>query len=341
MQTYYQNGTTSDVEYILSDEDEFAVQVDLSGHREIIFYRGDKLVRDIENEVMDVDNKFISLYFSDLKLYYKEISLMPSCLLVGGHSSDNDIDKDDFLSIKHEYETIIPSLNKHIYVQDCINLIGTIHNLLDSIEYCYTQFYRIISQLKLADRVLCENGTMWCSVDQSTQLMFFVETFFTKAYSILDIMVKIVWELKKPVSDFSTIVKLNCSEKLWGDRKKLDLKNLKDSIFEDCEVIRQIESLRNEVVHNGTWEFRPKLFYQIKDKEIKERYMLFPDFTDGRLTTIKNRKRFFSKGTKINDVLITIHDEFYRRLLVTFQYINSKDWNDLNAVNMPKMKEIL
>ena len=75
-------------------------------------------------------------------------------------------------------------------------------------------------------------------------------------------------------------------------------------IFEDCIVIKQIEALRNEAVHNGTWEFAPKVFLRIEDSTIIERYMLFPDFEEGDLATVKNRRHFFSSGTKVNDALI-------------------------------------
>ena len=51
--------------------------------------------------------------------------------------------------------------------------------------------------------------------------------------------------------------------------------------------------------------------------------MLFPDFDEGRLSTLKNRKHFFSSGTKINDALVEIHSEFYKRLLFTIKYIKS------------------
>ena len=79
------------------------------------------------------------------------------------------------------------------------------------------------------------------------------------------------------------------------------------TIFEDCDVIKMIESLRNEAVHNGSWEDNPKVYVKFGGGKIIERYMLFPDFEEGRLVNFKNRKHFFSRGTKVNDVLITIN----------------------------------
>ena len=110
---------------------------------------------------------------------------------------------------------------------------------------------------------------------------------------------------------------------LLGDRKKLTVCNTIDSIFEDCLTIRMIESLRNEAVHNGSWEDRPKVYIRVDNKIIVERYMLFPDFEEGSLSTVKNRRHFFSADTKVNDALISIHDDFYQRLLFTLKHINS------------------
>ena len=50
--------------------------------------------------------------------------------------------------------------------------------------------------------------------------------------------------------------------------------------------------------------------------------MLFPDFENGRLATVKNRRHFFSTETKVNEMLVLIHDEFYTRLWNTLEYIN-------------------
>jgi len=52
--------------------------------------------------------------------------------------------------------------------------------------------------------------------------------------------------------------------------------------------------------------------------------MLFPDLEDGRLASVKNRKHFFSSGKKVNEILVDIHDEFYRRLFFTIKYIKEK-----------------
>lgn len=316
MKTYHQNGTISEVKYIFEENSPFAIQEDLNH----FFYPGDTLIRKLDLELVNLSDKFVRLFFLDRKLYNIELLTLPIGLMLGGQDSDVAINKDEFLNLAKHVLPHCDNLYKHIYIMDCQYLISTVQNLLQSAEYCYLQYYIEIAQIDCIH--LEEKEILTTSSPESMNLMFYLETFFIKLYSILDIIVKIIYELENPVEVFDTITKLNSSEKLWGDRKKLLISKQVDTIFEKCETVRIIESLRNEAVHNGTWEFRPKVFIKFKEKEIVERYMLFPDIIDGRLASVKNRKHFFSTEKKVNDMLVLIHDDFYKRLLVTLQYIN-------------------
>ena len=95
------------------------------------------------------------------------------------------------------------------------------------------------------------------------------------------------------------IKKLNSSKKIWGDRKNLKINGSIGTIFEKCETISIIESLRNEIVHNGSWEFSPKVFVVCENSKIIERFMLFPDIEQGRLATLQNRKHFLAMESKL------------------------------------------
>lgn len=73
-------------------------------------------------------------------------------------------------------------------------------------------------------------------------------------------------------------------------------------------------SMRNELVHNGTWELRSKVYCEIRNDEIVRRFIPWPELRDGRLATVLNRRRFFSTNETVNEVLPVIHDEFMRRI---------------------------
>lgn len=321
MKTYYQNGTWAEVRHILSDDKVFAIQHDKRNGEDLIFYQGDNLFREIGQELIFLYDKFVNLYFPDFESYDKGISKLPTGLLLGGQNSDIPITKEGFLNyVEWSFPCLGESLYRHLYVEDCQYLISTVQDLLESVEYCFVQYYVQIAQIECP--IFCSEEVFTISSQKSMELVFFLETFFTKLYSILDLMAKLVYEFENLIECFSGITKLKSSDKTWGVRKHLGINNLVGTIFEDCEIIRQIESLRNEAVHNGAWEFRPRVFMIKEADRIVERYMIFPDFEEGRLATVKNRRHFFSEGTKVNDVLISIHNEFYQRLLSTLQYLN-------------------
>ena len=325
MKTYFKNGIEKEIDYILSDEDEFAIQIEENSILPQTFYKNDILIRDIETYLIDLYDIFRDIYFNDTEEYYSISSTIPAVIHQGGYSSDFTADVDFFTDIYNKCKTEwkIPYLNRFIYVNDCHYLISTLQNLTLHIEFCFTEYFIQISKINnIRESSIEKDGIYFFQSEYCTNVAFLVESFFTKMYSILDILVKILYELENPVSDFTSMNKLKCSEKLWGDRKKLNINKLSNSIFqEDCETIKIIETIRNECIHNGTWENFPKVFAVIENYKIIERYMLFPDKKNGRFCTIKNRKHFYSQNTKINDILIKIHDDFYKRLLITLKYI--------------------
>ena len=319
MKFYCQNGTISEKEYSMQENELFAIQIDNNDGREQFSYPGKTLIQKLDLELVNLADEFVKLYFPNYELYYREASLLPLGLSFGGHNSDIPINKAEFVSLVSQYISRCRNLYRHLYVEDCKYLLCTMQNLLFAAEHFYLQYFIRITEINCEFWDLGQE-LMICS-DESMQLLSYIETFFIKLYSVLDLIVKIIYELENPVETFNNITKLKSSGKLWGDRKKLLAPKGVGTIFEDCETVRIVEALRNEAVHNGTWEFRPKVFLKHKDRKIVERYMLFPDFVEGRLSSVKNRKHFFSTGTTVNDMLVLVHDDFYKRLLATLESI--------------------
>ena len=125
------------------------------------------------------------------------------------------------------------------------------------------------------------NGTIYEISQSSTRASAMIETYFTKAYSILDIVCKICYEIQFKQEDFSTYRKAKSADVLWGNRKKLLVNGTSNTLFEKCELISNIEALRNELVHNGTWELSPKKYIRFENGEVQEQFMFFPDMTQG------------------------------------------------------------
>lgn len=96
------------------------------------------------------------------------------------------------------------------------------------------------------------DGTIMLLSETATRAAPMIETYFIKAYSILDILCKVCYEIQFIQEDFSSYKKIKSADILWGARKKLTINNTENTIFEKCEIISIIEAIHNEIVYNGT-----------------------------------------------------------------------------------------
>ena len=127
------------------------------------------------------------------------------------------------------------------------------------------------------------------------------------------------YELEHLKNCESSYAKLASRKILYGDKKELKVDPV-GTVFEKCRTTSIIENLRNEIVHNATWEMSPKIFIDVCEGVIASRYIFFPDFTaEGTLVTFKNRKRFFADGVKVNDVLPNLYFDVMKRICETLR----------------------
>lgn len=287
-------------------------------------YPEDSINYDLERALVILYDTFRTFLFEDTDQYYSELYALPIFVTSAGYDSVCSLSVVEFNQLIEE-ENYVSSSNfyKHLYMQDCQAIISTIQNLLSGMEYSFISYYKMISDITLLN-VSCESGIYICSSEKVRVISTLLESYFTKGYSILDMFCKILFEFQKPQNDFTKYQKLKSSNKLWGDRKHLDLSGFTGSVYESCDTISMIEALRNEVVHNGSWEQNPKVFLKVEDGQIIERYMMFPDIIQGHLCSSKNRKHFFSMGIKVNEILPAIHLEFKQRLHKTVEQLNEK-----------------
>ncbi len=87
----------------------------------------------------------------------------------------------------------------------------------------------------------------------------------------------------------------------------------------------------NQILNIGEFDDDPLGLFehlqQIENKEIVEKYIYKPDLTKvGTIEVCVNRKRFFSKENKINDILPSICTEFWERVLATLESIECANY---------------
>ena len=238
--------------------------------------------------------------------------------------SNGELEDETLLQIYQEIDT---KKYKYAYVADCQSLVNTLQELIIG---CHSSFVGF-------DKHLCtlndtpEMGNPYYECGPEVHMVYsFLYSFIIQIYSVFDILTKIAYELEHIKSCDHSYAKLASGKILYGDKKDLAI-DIAGSVFEKCRTTSIIENLRNELVHNATWEMNPKIFIIVDNGQIVGRYIFLPDFTaEGTLVTFKNRKRFFADGKKVNDELPVLYFDVLQRVYNTLtqmvQTINqSKD----------------
>lgn len=326
MKTFFQDGISKEVNYFLGEQPLFYIQKLEGNPSEKYVYPGDSIKYELDNELVALYDKLRDLFFPDVDQYYSEAYLMPDYVQNAGQNSDCDMSSEIFQKIlQMDSFQKAPNIYRHLYLVDCQYLVGTIQNQIIGMEDAFINYYLRISFVEPNIVPEKPNVTFLNISPEVIGISALLENYFIKAYSILDMLCKIAYEMESPQDTFDTYKKTKSANTLWGARTRLRINNTPDTVFEKSDLIATIESIRNEVVHNGAWELNPKLFTRFENGEIVERFMLFPDLCEGRLATVKNRKHFFGNGIKVNEVFPKIHRKYKEKVLNTVRFLNAME----------------
>ena len=324
MKTYFQNGISKDINLYPDYVETFCIQEMPKPSVEKYIYIGDSIKYELDAELVVLYDKLRDLLFEDTDKYYSELDIMPHFVQDAGFDSDCVLDAQSFLRLVEENKNKIPNLYRHLYLVDIQFLISTVQNLLEGMDYSFTNYFVQICNIDVNNITNNKVTVLRLNSQESRNLSSLLESYFTKAYSILDMLAKIKYEFENKCDSFENFKKTKSANILWGDRKRLAIKDEPDTVFIRSNTVKLIESLRNEVVHNGSLEQNPKVFIVFENNEIIERFMLLPDYIDGNLSTVKNRKLLFSNGNKANKVLPELHFAYLKEILNTVKLLNEK-----------------
>ncbi len=323
MKTYYKKGIMQETEILLNYIEDFCIQ-EVPDTIEKYSYTGDSIRYELDSELVALYDKFRDLLFPDTEKYYEQIDLVPIFVQEAGYNSDCALSSEQLLELIDIFKDTTPDLYKYLYLVDIQFLIATIQNLLDGMNYAITNYYVQISDVDITESIKNNKDTViMMNSYEARCISSLVESYFTKAYSILDMLTKIEYEFEHKYDVFDNFKKTKSANILWGDRKKLNIEK-ENTVFDRSNTVKLIESLRNEVVHNGSLEQNPRVFVKFADDKIVERFMLIPDYTDGVLVASKSRKHFFSQENKANDILPTIHFDYLNEILSTVKHMNNR-----------------
>jgi hypothetical protein len=156
-----------------------------------------------------------------------------------------------------------------------------------------------------------------------TQLFANISFVFIRLHSLLDYCVKLAIEAARPLAAFQNYTRMASRGRQFSDRKNVTWNGSQGTLFEDCELVRTVETLRNHIVHDGLLDALAKVYERYSEGALAERFILFPDMTGGRLDSFVKRNLFYGREDKVNLRLTTLISEFWVRLAETLRMVEA------------------
>lgn len=270
------------------------------------FFQIEKIID--ENIILLYDN-INSFLFQDID-YVKIISNIPLWVSQVGISPEFNCTKDWYEKLRRN-ETH-PIFGKFIYYYDLNNKISAIQDRFIAVMMFMRQLFDIVPSETKYDNKQYINAIRSSGIKE-TEAHILLNYIFVAYASIFDLMSKIaVEQFEFNKYNFSNYKKMRSADILY----KKSLNNIDPSLkvdgmlFSEPSVIRQIESFRNEFIHNGTWDFRCSVYELFINKELKDVIIYSPDMDElGNFISSGSRNKFYSQANRINIQLPGIIEE--------------------------------
>ncbi|UMA67236.1 hypothetical protein LVO79_20895 (plasmid) [Roseivivax marinus] len=241
-----------------------------------------------------------------------------------GINSDCAVDRLTFERFLNEFSDL-PERNRLLYARDCEHLVDSAQTCTREIATLLEQFYRLLNGERFfPDIEGLPDGVRMSSSPAATLLVATLGTIFIRLHSLLDYLTKLAFEAENLKEDFATYPKLASSSKKFGDRRHLRMNGTPGTFFEANELVSEIELVRNRLIHDGMLDDRSKVFERIENGKVTERFVLWPDRTDGRFDRYVNRTLFYGGEDKINLRLPAFVQAFGERQRATLEAIHQE-----------------
>ncbi len=283
---------------------------------------------DLDFKLNSLSHKVADSIFGSVQNFYSKLPYLTTVHSFGGIDAEMIISKTEFekwVSSEKSEET-----HKVLYYYDFQNLTGSLQNLIQESRHLLCDFYKTLNEnsFMLTKNPLEANMLMFASGRNVTNIFSKINHLFINLSSQLDFITKIAYELERLPDNFGHYPKFKSSNILYGDLRKIKAFNFSQTVFEKGETIKLIISLRNEIIHNASFENIPKVYQVFSNNELIEKFILIPDHTDGIFHSYKNRNRFFSSDMKLNEQLPGLVTEFWRKMEMTIDKISISAGNN-------------
>lgn len=280
------------------------------------------LYSEVQNICTYVHDLVYRSIYNNQDLYYKQLRL-PNYISTAGLSPEAAISKESFeghlSDFRREFPDYFEVSIREMYLYDLQKLISGIQGCNEEINSLVGLFYQNLNMH--SSSVVKSSGTQWSKNSQTVSIHLSLNFIYIRMYSILDYMVKLFYEVKNFQTSYTDYIRLRSNNMLFGDRSKLKLDDDSNTVFERCDLISEIETLRNYIIHDSYLDELPRIYVTYKDGIATERFILKPDMTNGRLHKFKNRRLFYGSESKWNLSLPDFIHKFQERQINTLNMI--------------------
>jgi hypothetical protein len=272
---------------------------------------------DVENQCVLIHDALADRIFHGIQNYYLLLPHVIPLVDQAGMNSEALLSRADFEQFLRQTSGN-SDLNRLLYLFDCRKLVSGIQECSKEVCYLSGEFYRTLNLEELFyPHGLEPDGLRWISSPVTTKLIGLLQLVYIRLHSLLDYVTKVVYEIEHLKMDFATYPRLSCSTILFGDRRRTRLNTRVGTVFEASEPMKEVEAVRNLVIHDGLLDDMPKVYKVIEDRTPIEKYILMPDRTEGRFDKSNNRNLFYGRTDKINLRLPSLIRDFQSRLTAT------------------------
>lgn len=277
------------------------------------------LVTEINNAIIGIHDVALFNVFNDVD-YYAIVGVSPKWIRNAGHSGESCMSKEVFERLVKLNNNRLT--NKFLYYHDLEALINSVQNRFSIIAEMVDKLYLYLSP-DLPHKISDYDNVI---LTRDFNVHSILNTIIINVLSCCDILTKLAYELINVRDlEYDNYPKSISKDILYSKSIRLPDSLKKDNtIFSTPHplVIRQFESLRNEIVHNGTLDFDYTVYYGNKGEKVFQ-WILFPDFSEnGVLSTYNARRKFYSDSSKtFNTILPLMIEDFLKKSLCTLNII--------------------
>ncbi|MPR12071.1 hypothetical protein [Microvirga tunisiensis] len=249
------------------------------------------------------------------------VSALPQFVSVAGHNSESTLSREMFERFLTETAGY-PELNRFLYLYDCQRLVSSIQECSKEIVQIMGEFYFTLNMESFFYPPLKQpDGIRYSTSPVTTKLFAYLNFIFIRMHSLLDCIVKLAIESERLQTDFTRYPRISSLSEQFGSRKRVSFNGEQGTLLENCSFVTTVETLRNHIIHDALLDEMPKAYERIEGGTTVEKFILFPDMTNGRFDRYKTRNLFYGSEDKINLRLPGMVTEFQARLEVTLQRV--------------------